>query len=71
MEIIHAIRTTMHDNTNPDLLLSSYHYDLPPELIAQRPIHESLRHQSRLLVYNALTDKVTHDHFYNLPNYLP
>jgi S-adenosylmethionine:tRNA ribosyltransferase-isomerase len=58
-------------NPEIDLLLSSYHYDLPPDLIAQRPIDSSLRHQSRLMVYNAQTKIVTHDHFYNLPKYLP
>ena len=54
-----------------DLLLNSYHYDLPPELIAQRPVDGTLRHQSRLMVYDVKTDTVTHDHFYNLPKYLP
>ncbi|WP_221887068.1 tRNA preQ1(34) S-adenosylmethionine ribosyltransferase-isomerase QueA [Bacteriovorax stolpii] len=54
-----------------DLLLSSYHYDLPPELIAQRPVDGVNRHQSRLMVYNQKTDTVTHDYFYNLPKYLP
>lgn len=57
---------------NPeDLLLSSYHFDLPPELIAQRPIDSVNRHNSKLLVYKLKTDEVIHDHFYNLPHYLP
>lgn len=56
---------------NEDLILHAYHYDLPSELIAQRPIDGSSRHQSRLLVYNVQTDTVIHDHFYNLPKYLP
>ena len=56
---------------NEDLILRAYHYDLPNELIAQRPIDGSSRHQSRLMVYNAQTDTVIHDYFYNLPNYLP
>lgn len=67
----HAILLVMTNPQNTDLLLRSYHYDLPPELIAQRPIDGNLRHQSRLLVYNSKTDTVTHDFFYNLPNYLP
>ena len=58
-------------SSEKDLLLSSYHYDLPPELIAQRPVDGVNRHQSRLMVYNQKTDTVTHDYFYNLPNYLP
>lgn len=58
-------------NTEEDLFLHSYHYDLPPELIAQRPVDATLRHQSRLMVYDVKTDTVTHDHFFNLPKYLP
>lgn len=54
-----------------DLFLHAYHYDLPPELIAQRPIDGIDRHQSRLMVYDVKTDTVTHDHFFNLPKYLP
>jgi S-adenosylmethionine:tRNA ribosyltransferase-isomerase len=49
-----------------DLLLSSYHYDLPEELIAQRPWA-----LSRLLVYNARTDEVIHETFSSIGNYLP
>ncbi len=58
-------------NAEEDLFLHSYHYDLPPELIAQRPVDAIDRHQSRLMVYDAKTDTVTHDHFFNLPKYLP
>lgn len=54
-----------------DLLLSSYHYELPPELIAQRPVDGHNRHESRLLVYDVKNDRITHDRFYNLPQYLP
>jgi len=56
-----------------DLRLDSYHYDLPQELIAQRPIDQEgqKRDQSRLLVYDAKNDLVTHDYFYNLSHYLP
>jgi S-adenosylmethionine:tRNA ribosyltransferase-isomerase len=54
-----------------DLFLHAYNYDLPPELIAQRPIDGQNRHQSRLMVYDVQKDQVIHDHFYNLPNYLP
>lgn len=48
-----------------DLLLSSYHFDLPPELIAQRPATHS-----RLLIYKMATNEVIHDYFYNIGNYL-
>lgn len=54
-----------------DLLLRSYHYDLPPELIAQRPVDKEKRDGSRLMVYDCRTQKITHDFFYNLGNYLP
>jgi len=54
---------------NPDLLVKNYHYDLPEELIAQRPAEP--RDHSRLLVYKRETDEVIHDTFYNLPKYLP
>ena len=54
-------------NIDPsDLELSSYHYDLPEELIAQRPAKES-----RLLVYNLSTNQVIHDYFKNIGSYLP
>lgn len=49
-----------------DLLLSSYDYDLPEELIAQRPALES-----RLLVYMAKTGTVIHESFSNIGKYLP
>ncbi|NOT78042.1 MAG: tRNA preQ1(34) S-adenosylmethionine ribosyltransferase-isomerase QueA [Bacteriovoracaceae bacterium] len=56
---------------NQDLKLSSYSYDLPPELVAQRPIDGVNRDLSRLMVYNAATGQLTHDHFYNLDKYIP
>lgn len=52
-----------------DHQLSSYFYDLPPELIADRPVPD--RHSSRLLVYNEATGEVTHSTFRNLPDFLP
>lgn len=56
---------------NQDLKLSSYSYDLPPELVAQRPIDGVNRDLSRLMVYNNATGQLTHDHFYNLDKYIP
>lgn len=52
-----------------DYQLSSYDYELPPELIAERPVPD--RHSSRLLVYNEATDSVTHATFRDLPRFLP
>lgn len=52
-----------------DLLLNSYDYDLPPELIAERPVPD--RHSSRLLVYDEATDQVTHSHYHQIGDFLP
>jgi S-adenosylmethionine:tRNA ribosyltransferase-isomerase len=49
-----------------DLKLASYHYDLPEELIAQRPANVS-----RLLVYKQQTNEIFHDTFDNIGLYLP
>jgi S-adenosylmethionine:tRNA ribosyltransferase-isomerase len=50
-----------------DCLLSSYDYQLPPELIAQKPV--TPRDSSRLLVVNSLTTQV-HSVFRELPEWL-
>ena len=52
-----------------DLLLSSYNYDLPAELIADRPA--SKRDESRLLVYKMSDQSITHTTFKELPQFLP
>lgn len=51
-----------------DLKISSYFYELPSELIADRPAPQ--RDQSKLLVYQASTDQITHALFYQLPQFL-
>src|SRR5918911_5687368 len=43
-------------------------YDLPPELVAQRPAER--RDESRLLVYERATGAVRHRHFAELPDEL-
>ncbi|YAI82933.1 MAG: tRNA preQ1(34) S-adenosylmethionine ribosyltransferase-isomerase QueA [cyanobacterium endosymbiont of Rhopalodia sterrenbergii] len=50
-----------------DYLLSSYDYQLPPELIAQKPVVP--RDSSRLLVVNSLTTQI-HSVFRELPQWL-
>ncbi len=55
--------------TPADLKLESYFYDLPPELIAERPV--AGRHHSRLLVYDEATDSITHATFKDLPKFMP
>ena len=54
---------------NKDLLLSSYDFELPPELIAQRPLKN--RDESRLLVYQKKSGRVLHQHFCDLVDLLP
>lgn len=51
------------------LTLDDFDYDLPEELIAQKPA--TPRDHSRLLIYNRSTQKITDDFFYNIGNYLP
>lgn len=48
--------------------LEAFDYDLPPQLIAQRPL--TPRDASRLLVLNRQTDDMTHTHFANIIDYL-
>ncbi|MBE7381096.1 MAG: tRNA preQ1(34) S-adenosylmethionine ribosyltransferase-isomerase QueA [Leptolyngbya sp. SIO1E4] len=57
----------MGDRIEADLQLSSYHYDLPPEQIAQDPIEP--RDHARLLTITAPTDHA-HNHVYDLPRLL-
>ncbi len=47
---------------------SDFHYDLPPELIAQHPLPE--RRASRLLCLDGATGRVTHRQFAQLPELL-
>lgn len=47
---------------------SDFYYDLPEELIAQRPIEP--RDSSRLLVYDRKNRKIEHKHFYDIIDYL-
>jgi S-adenosylmethionine:tRNA ribosyltransferase-isomerase len=49
--------------------LSDFHFDLPPELIAQTPAEP--RDSARLLVYNRLTGEIIHSHVRNIGDFLP
>lgn len=51
-----------------ELLLSEFDYYLPEELIAQTPLAQ--RSSSRLMVLNRKDESITHDHFYNIVDYL-
>jgi S-adenosylmethionine:tRNA ribosyltransferase-isomerase len=50
------------------MLKSDFYYDLPEELIAQTPIEP--RDASRLMVIDRKSGEITHDHFYNIADYL-
>jgi len=47
---------------------SDFHYDLPPELIAQEPLRE--RTASRMMVIHRATGRWEHRHVTDLPDYL-
>lgn len=49
--------------------LAKYHFDLPEELIAKRPLKE--RAEARLLVYDQERNEVTHSKFSELSHFLP
>ena len=51
-----------------ELLLSEFDYYLPEELIAQTPLEN--RSNSRLMILNRKDESITHDHFFNIINYL-
>lgn len=51
-----------------NLKTSDFDYFLPEELIAQTPLEP--RNSSRLLVMNKDSGEISHDHFYNLCDYL-
>ncbi len=50
------------------MLLSDFDYELPEELIAQKPIEP--RNSSRLMVLNPIDKTIEHHHFYDLKNFL-
>ncbi len=48
-------------------LVSDFNYNLPPELIAQKPVRP--RDHSRLLLLNKKTGEMEHKHFYDIIDY--
>jgi S-adenosylmethionine:tRNA ribosyltransferase-isomerase len=52
-----------------DLELKSYHFDLPSDLIADRPVPD--RHSSKLMVYDEAKDQVIHSTFSEIQEFLP
>ena len=51
-----------------NLLVKDFDYNLPPELIAQKPARP--RDHSRLLLLNKGTGEINHEHFYNIVDHL-
>jgi S-adenosylmethionine:tRNA ribosyltransferase-isomerase len=52
-----------------ELLTSSYDFSLPSELIATHPA--SPRDHAKLLVYDRVSDTITHAYFYEFEKYIP
>ena len=50
------------------MLVTDFDYELPEELIAQKPIEP--RNFSRLMVIDPVDKKISHHHFYDLKNFL-
>lgn len=50
------------------MLLNDFDYELPEELIAQKPIEP--RNFSRLMVLDPIEKKILHEHFYDLKKFL-
>lgn len=57
------------DSTPMDQVLSSYDFHLPEERIATRP--KQVRDQSKLLVYQVLSNQIHHSTFENIGQFLP
>lgn len=55
------------DSSLPRISLKDYHYELPPERIAQRPLTQ--RDQAKLLLYHDAG--ISHHHFYEVSDLLP
>ena len=54
---------------NKELLTSSYDFTLPSELIATYPANP--RDSAKLLVYDRVTNKITHTYFYDFEKFIP
>ena len=59
----------MNNESNLELLTSSYDYELPTHLIAQKPVQP--RDHAKLLVYDRATNVTTHTTFQHLLEFLP
>ncbi len=55
--------------SSAELLTSSYHFELPQNLIATHPAHP--RDHAKLLVYDRKNDTITHAYFYDFEKFIP
>ncbi|MDR3071572.1 MAG: tRNA preQ1(34) S-adenosylmethionine ribosyltransferase-isomerase QueA [Endomicrobium sp.] len=55
-------------NQDQDIFLSNYYYEIPEELIAQKPVEN--RQDSKLFVIDRKTQKFYHKHFSDIVEYL-
>ncbi len=60
--------TIVNERIKTELSTSDFYYDLPEELIAQRPSEK--RDNSRLLVLNSQSGEIEHRSFFNIEDYL-
>ena len=56
-------------SNDEELLTASYDYELPPSLIAYKPIQP--RDMAKLLVYDRASDSITHARVRDILEYLP
>jgi S-adenosylmethionine:tRNA ribosyltransferase-isomerase len=60
---------TLQPKLNPDMRTTDFHYELPPELIASRPLVD--RESSRMMLVNRATSEISHHRFSDFPDLLP
>lgn len=58
----------VNEKVKTDLKTSDFYYDLPEELIAQHPLEQ--RDTSRMMVLDREAQTLTHQHFYDIVEYL-
>ncbi len=57
-----------NERIKTELSTKDFYYDLPPELIAQKPSEK--RDMSRLLLLNSKNGEIEHKNFYNIEDYI-
>ena len=60
---------TLQPKLNPDMRTTDFHYELPPELIASRPLVD--RESSRMMLINRATSEISHHRFSDFADLLP